>query len=86
MTSNIYDIKYADIKLNIKAYQDTFSIKKYKLQEPRIYLHYCLYTDKEVPAVTIPLPTYIFHFLLYSVSSFLTYIFYSLAHITERNS
>lgn len=42
----------------MKAYQDTFS-KKHKLQESRIYLHYCFYIDKKVPAVTIPFTSYI---------------------------
>lgn len=63
----------------MKAYQDTFSIKKHKLQGPRIYLHYCLYTDKEVPAVTIPFTSYIhisFSFVFRVSSIFDIYIYF----------
>lgn len=72
----------------MKAYQDTFSIKKHKLQGPRIYLHYCLYTDKEVPAVTIPFTSYIhisFSFVFHVSSIFDIYILFPCScHTTKQ--
>lgn len=72
----------------MKAYQDTFSIKKHKLQGPRIYLHYCLYTDKEVPAVTIPFTSYIhisFSFVFRVSSIFDIYILFPCScHTTKQ--
>lgn len=72
----------------MKAYQDTFSIKKHKLQGPRIYLHYCLYTDKKVPAVTIPFTSYIhisFSFVFRVSSIFDIYILFPCScHTTKQ--
>lgn len=70
----------------MKAYQDTFSIKKHKFQELRIYLHIVFIPTKKFQQWQFhSLPIYIFYFFLYSVFLHFWYTFYFFAHVTERN-